>query len=79
MPLTALLGFAFIANLPLGYLRHDTQKYSWRWFLYIHLSIPFIIALRLYFGFTWNIIPVTVAMAVAGQIIGSRYKKRKTS
>ena len=74
--LMALLGFAFFANLPLGYLREGTDKYSLRWFLYIHLSIPIIIALRLAYGFGWQVIPFTLGCAVAGQMLGGRIKRR---
>lgn len=78
MNLTAVLGFAFFANLPLGYLRTGVNKFSWRWFLYIHLSIPFIIVLRRYLGFGWEIVPFSLAMAVLGQFVGSRFERRKS-
>lgn len=74
--LGSLLGFALFANLPLGYLREGSAKYSFRWFLYIHLSIPAIIVLRLAYGFGWRIIPFTLGCAVAGQMIGGRIKRR---
>lgn len=78
LQLTSLLVFAFGSNLPLGYLRETSRKYSLRWFALIHLSIPFIIALRLLFDFDWTVIPFTLACAVAGQIIGSRIRRRQT-
>lgn len=74
--LLILVIFSFGANIPLGYLRQGTKKYSWRWFLYIHLSIPFIIALRLHFGISWRFIPLTLGCAIAGQMIGSRWRRR---
>lgn len=74
--LTALLGFALAANLPLGYLREGADKYSFRWFLYIHLSIPFIIALRFTYGFGWRVIPLTIGCAVIGQLVGGRLRRR---
>jgi hypothetical protein len=70
--------FAFGSNLPLGYLRATCRKFSLRWFVLIHLSIPFIIALRLMLDFSWAVIPFTVACAVAGQIAGSRIRRRQT-
>ena len=76
LPLTALLIFSFGANLPLGYLRETSRKFSLHWFVLVHLSIPFIIALRSLFGFGWELIPFTIACAVAGQIIGSRLRRR---
>ena len=74
--LAILLAFALLANLPLGYLREETPKYSLRWFLYIHLSIPFIVLLRVTEGFGWEVIPFTLICAVAGQLAGSRYRRR---
>jgi hypothetical protein len=74
--LAGLLLFAFLINLPLGFMREISPKYSLRWFVYIHLSIPFIIALRLREGFGWRIIPLTIACAVFGQILGGRIRRR---
>lgn len=77
--LISLLAFALLSNIPLGYLREDTERYSLRWFIYIHLSIPLIIALRYSLGFGWEVIPLSIGCAVAGQIIGSRAKRHSTS
>jgi hypothetical protein len=74
--LSIILSFALLSNILLGYLRQGVRKKSPLWFLYIHLSIPFIIWLRLYLGFTWHIIPLTVSCAVAGQIAGGLWRKR---
>ncbi len=78
LQLTSLLAFALGSNLPLGYLRETSRKYSVRWFVLIHLSIPFIVALRLMFDFGWNIIPLTLACAVTGQVIGARIRRRQS-
>lgn len=74
--LGALLGFAFFANLPLGFLREGSDKFSLRWFLYIHLSIPVIIALRVAYGFGWSVVPFTIGCAVAGQLLGGHLRRR---
>ncbi len=74
--LAGLLMFAFLTNLPLGFLRESTAKYSLRWFVYIHLSIPFIIVLRLREGFSWEVIPLTIVCAVFGQVLGGRIRRR---
>ena len=68
--LIALL--AFIINIPFGYLRNKTQKFSVRWFLYVHLSIPLIIAARLLSHTDYRYIPIFIFAAVAGQILGGR-------
>ncbi|MDO9080777.1 MAG: hypothetical protein Q7U44_08240 [Desulfuromonadales bacterium] len=74
--LSGLLGFAFFANIPLGYLRQRTLRFSWQWFFYIHASIPLIILLRLWLDFSWKWIPLTIACAVLGQIAGGRLLRR---
>jgi hypothetical protein len=76
LPLATLLFFAFGVNLPLGYLRESSRKFSLHWFVLVHLSIPFIVALRSMLGFDWPLIPFTIACAVAGQVIGSRIRRR---
>lgn len=74
--LAGLLLFAFLVNLPLGFLREASPRYSVHWFIYIHLSIPFIVALRIREGFGWKIVPLTLACAVCGQILGGRIQRR---
>jgi len=71
-----LLFIAFLANLPLGYLREGSPKYSLRWFLYIHLSIPFIVVIRLIHGFGWEIVPFSIGLAIAGQWFGGKIYRR---
>jgi len=78
LQLTGLLFFALGSNLPLGYLRENCRKFSLRWFLLIHFSIPFIIALRLMLDFDWTVIPFTLACAIIGQVAGSRIRRRQT-
>ena len=74
--LMSLLFFAFLSNIPLGYLRMGSPKYSFRWFVYIHLSVPFIIGLRIANNIGWQVIPVSIGLAVAGQMVGSRLYRR---
>jgi len=74
--LISLLLFALFSNIPLGYLRMGSPKYSVRWFVYIHLSVPFIIGLRIANNISWQMIPFSFALAVAGQMIGSRLYRR---
>lgn len=74
--LTELLAFALLSNVVLGYLRQNTRKGSLVWFFYIHCSIPFIVWLRVMFGFSWQIIPFTLACAVIGQLSGGWMRRR---
>jgi hypothetical protein len=73
--LLGILCFALFSNIPLGYLRTGVPRFSMRWFIYIHLSIPFIIGLRIANGVSWQAIPFTLALAIAGQWLGSRSKR----
>jgi len=74
--LISMLAFAVLSNIPLGYLRQGAPKYSVRWFVLIHLSVPFIIGLRIANNIHWHVIPTSIALAVAGQMIGSRLYRR---
>jgi len=76
--ITVIATIAFIANLPFGYLRQNVRKYSPLWFLYIHISIPLIVALRLSYGIDYPFIPIFVAAAVGGQVVGARLRVPKT-
>jgi phosphatidylserine synthase len=75
--LVSLLLFAFFSNIPLGYFREGSRKYSLRWFIFIHLSIPFIVGLRMSNDISWRAIPFTLVLAVAGQWLGGRAHRRR--
>ncbi|PLX87967.1 MAG: hypothetical protein C0618_05360 [Desulfuromonas sp.] len=75
--LALLLAFAFTVNLPLGYMRETSRKFSLRWFVLIHISIPFIVMLRITQDFSWQIIPLTLGCAVAGQIFGGKIRRKR--
>ena len=73
--LLGLILFAVTINIPLGYLRQKSEKFSFRWYFYIHISIPLIIYLRIRSGLSWNFIPFTLGGAVVGQIAGGMIHK----
>ena len=73
--ITILAIAAFALNLPFGYLRATSDKFSFKWFLYIHLPIPFIIAIRWAMGVDYRVLPLVVIGAVAGQYLGGRLNK----
>ncbi len=62
----------FLLNLPFGWLRVTVPKFSFRWFLYIHLPIPFIVALRLTLGIGFKYVPILIALAILGQLVGGK-------
>lgn len=74
--LLAIMAAAFVLNLPFGYLRMKTRKFSIQWFLCIHLPIPAIIVFRLLAGFGYSAVPFFLAASVAGQVAGGRLRKK---
>lgn len=62
----------FIINLPFGYYRKRAQRFSFKWFLYIHLPIPIIVAARLLSNIDFRYIPLFVVAAITGQFLGGR-------
>jgi hypothetical protein len=70
--LITLIGF--ILNLPFGYLRSKSKKYSIAWFSYIHLPILFVVFLRLITHTSYIYIPLFFAASIIGQILGSYSK-----
>ncbi len=70
---------ALVLNLPFGYLRAGSKKLSFKWFLYIHIPIPFLFLLRTYAGVTYKYIPVLAIGAILGQFIGGRLNPNRVS
>ena len=68
----ALFAFTLFLNLPFGYARAKTRRYSLRWFLYIHVPIPFIFIVRTILHIEIKYIPIFAIAAVTGQILGGR-------
>lgn len=62
----------FIINLPFGYYRKKAQRFSFKWFLYIHIPIPIIVAARLLSNIDFRYIPLFVVAAITGQFLGGR-------
>ncbi|MBI5118978.1 hypothetical protein HZA56_21140 [Candidatus Poribacteria bacterium] len=75
----ALAAITLILNLPFGFLRAKAKRYSLRWFLCIHLPIPFIYYLRHLFMLTVYVIPLLVVAAVLGQIWGGKIMGSKSA
>lgn len=71
--LLPLLMFTLLINIPLGYLRRRSKKFSLKWALYTHLSIPLVVALRLWAGITIRAIPLFILSAVIGQFVGGLF------
>lgn len=67
--------FIALLNLPFGYWRANTVKFSWQWIVAIHLPVPLVIALRLWSGFGWGSVPFFVACFALGQWAGGRLQR----
>jgi hypothetical protein len=61
---------AFLLNLPFGYFRAGTVKFSWQWFTAIHLPVFLIIIMRILSGVSWHAIPFVFLADIAGQFAG---------
>jgi type III secretory pathway component EscU len=68
----ALFAFTFLINLPFGYARAKTKRYSFRWFLYIHVPIPLIFVARTISHIEIKYIPVFALAAIMGQVFGGK-------
>jgi hypothetical protein len=68
----SLFAFTLLLNLPFGYVRAKTKRYSLRWFLYIHIPIPLIFAARTISHIDMKYIPIFALAAITGQILGGK-------
>ncbi|HBO85189.1 MAG: hypothetical protein A2X59_01710 [Nitrospirae bacterium GWC2_42_7] len=62
----------FVLNLYFGFLRSKTKRFSFKWFLYIHLPIPVVFVARVFENIDFRYIPIFLLAAVTGQILGGR-------
>lgn len=62
----------FVVHIPFGYLRSRSKKYSLKWFMYIHIPIPFIILIRIITNTNYKFIPLFILAAVIGQFLGGK-------
>ena len=67
---------ALVVNLPFGYLRAGQRPRSLKWFLYIHIPIPFVVMTRYVFELGIKFVPVSLVGAVLGQYLGGRIKPK---
>ncbi|GBE54341.1 hypothetical protein BMS3Bbin15_00493 [archaeon BMS3Bbin15] len=72
-----LLNVAIIVlalNVPFGYWRANTRRFSRQWFLSVHIPVPIVIAFRIFAGFGWRLItfPVLIGAFFLGQLLGGK-------
>ena len=75
--LAAFIDFLF--NIPFGYWRANTKRFSVQWFLSIHLPIPFLIILRIFSGIGFEFItyPIMVSAFLLGQYFGYKLHNKR--
>jgi len=78
-PIFFLLAVCFLVNIPLGSIRENYPKFSNKWFILIHASIPLILYLRIQLNTPKWLIPECIFLAIVGQILGSRLKQKYMS
>lgn len=78
MSIGELMLIVFMINLPFGYLRSKSIKFSRRWMMAVHVPIPFVFLLRISSGLGWTVIPLVVLADIVGQIIGGKLRYNDT-
>ena len=68
---TVTILVAIAINLPFGAYRATVRRFSWQWFVAVHLPIPLFILMRLSFGLGWWFVPFILASALTGQPIAA--------
>ena len=65
----------FLVNLPFGFWRARSRRYSGPWFLAIHAPVALSVGLRLLVGirFMFATLPLFVGAFVLGQSLGGRF------
>jgi hypothetical protein len=67
-----LFSYTFMLNLPFGYLRRATRKFSLAWWLCIHAPVPIVVLGRMFSHLELYYVPVFIGAAVLGQLWGGR-------
>jgi hypothetical protein len=81
MKLALISAVVLLLNLPFGYWRAGTRRFSLGWFLAVHLPVPLIIGLRLVSGIGWQTVtfPILIGAFFGGQLLGGLFKQIKTN
>ncbi len=74
----ALVALAIVLlNVPFGFWRAGTRKFSPAWFAAVHLPVPLAIGLRFAVGLPFRLatLPLFVAAFFGGQALGARVRR----
>lgn len=77
--IAAVAALTAALNVPCGAIREHFEKFSFGWFVAIHATIPFVAMFRKAVILPKYAIAITIAAAVAGQVIGSRLERKRIS
>ncbi len=69
-----LLFGVYVLNLPFGYWRRNTRKFSKGWVLAIHLPVPIVFLMRIIAGVPILHIPAFVLSFFLGQFSGGKIR-----
>ncbi len=74
MGVWSVASIVFLLNLPFGFWRSRSRRFSWQWVLAIHLPVPMIIALRFCsgIGFQLYTFPIMIGAFFLGQFAGGK-------
>jgi hypothetical protein len=77
-PLAASAFAVVLLNLPFGYWRAGSARFSRAWFFAVHAPVPFVIAIRLLAHLGWQAVtfPVLVGAFFLGQFAGGFLRRR---
>jgi len=75
MSINEIMLLVFLLNLPFGYIRGNSKKFSRKWMMAIHIPVPFVFLMRILSGLSYTVIPLLVLSDIAGQIAGAKLRK----
>jgi hypothetical protein len=75
-PLLTLATAIVVLNVPFGYWRAGTARFSRPWFIAVHFPVPFVIALRVSWGIAWRVgnLPMLLGAYFLGQMVGGQMR-----
>ncbi len=77
MSLWTVALIVFALNIPFGFWRSRSRRFSRQWFLAVHLPVPAIIAFRIYEGLGWHFVtfPILIGAFFLGQTTGTGLRR----
>lgn len=61
-----------LINLPFGFWRAGTERFTVPWFVAVHAPVPVVVGVRIILGLRWQpaILPVLIGASFTGQFLG---------